>query len=183
LKIYTRTGDQGTTANVLGQRISKGDPMLVLQGTIDEINANVGYLRALLKGMSMKKEPVFDLDVKLRDIQYALFKIGADISSGFSYEYIKEDEITEMEHGIDVMTDAVGPLSNFIYYSGNPASTYCHVIRSVVRRAERIFVRYLEDKEYNLDYQYINRLSDYFFTLARYTNFLTGTEEEAMQLR
>lgn len=182
MKIYTKTGDKGTTANVLGQRISKGDIMLELQGTVDEVNVNVGYLRAMLKDIPMKEQP-FDIDKSLRDVQYALFRIGTDISSNFTYEYVKEAEIAAMEQSIDIMTDAVEPLKNFIYYSGNIASTYCQVIRSVVRRAERIFVRHLEGKDYNLDYQYINRLSDYFFTLARYLNFLTGTNEEVMQLR
>lgn len=182
MKIYTKTGDKGTTSNVLGQRISKGDLMFELQGTVDEVNANIGFLRSMIAGMSLK-EHSFDLDGCFRDVQYALFRIGTDISSGFTNEYIKEDDISSLEQHIDVMTDAVGPLTSFIYYSGNAASTYCQVIRSVVRRAERVFVRHLDGMEYNLDYQYINRLSDYFFTLARYVNFLTDTNEEAMKLK
>lgn len=182
MKIYTKTGDMGTTSDVLGQRISKGDIKIELQGSIDEINAGVGYLRALLKN-TVLTEAGFDLDDSLRDVQYALFRIGGDVSSSFSQNYIKASDIEQLENSIDLMTNSAGPLENFIYYSGNQAATYCHVVRSVVRRAERVFVRHMEGKEYNLDYQYINRLSDYLFSLARYVNLLSRVPDEIMKLK
>lgn len=182
MKIYTKTGDKGTTSDVLGQRVSKGDIKIELQGSIDEINAGAGYLRALLKNAALS-ESVIDLDGGLRDIQYALFRIGGDVSSDFSQNYIKEADIEYLEQSIDIMTNTVGPLENFIYYSGSEAATYCHVVRSVVRRAERVFVRHMENKEYNNDYQYINRLSDYLFSLARYINFLSKVPDEVMKLK
>ncbi len=182
LKIYTKTGDKGTTSDILGNRISKGDIKFELQGSIDEINAGIGYLRALLKDVPYDASSL-DMDEVLRDIQYALFRIGGDVSSDFSRNYIKETDIEALEKGIDAMSAASGPLESFIYYSGKDAAAYSQVIRSIVRRTERVFVRFLEDKEYNLDYQYINRLSDYMFSLSRYINFLSGVPDEAMKLR
>lgn len=182
MKIYTKTGDKGTTSDVLGQRISKGDIKIELQGSVDEINANIGYLRILAKDR-LQKPSDFDIDVILRDIQYTLFKIGSDISSNFAYLFVQEADIVMLEEGIDLMTSVVGPLEHFIYYSGTADASYCQVARSVTRRAERIFVRFLENQEYNLDYQFINRLSDFLFTLSRYLNHLSGGQEELMILR
>jgi len=182
LKIYTKTGDKGTTSDVLGQRVSKGAVKIELQGSIDEINAGVGYLRSLL-GDALTGEAVANIDESLRDVQHALFRIGGDVSSDFNQSYISETDIGSLEHSIDIMTNAAGPLESFIYYSGSRAAAYCHVVRSVTRRAERVFVRFMEGKEYNLDYQYINRLSDFLFSLARYINFLAQIPDEAMKLK
>lgn len=182
MKIYTKTGDKGTTSDVLGHRVSKGAMKIELQGSIDEINAGIGYLRSLMKYVTCEEAQI-DLNAGMRDIQYALFRIGGDVSSDFSHNYIKDSDIEYLEKSIDHMENAVGPLESFIYYSGSEAAAYSHVIRSVARRAERVFVRYLEDKDYNLDYQYINRLSDYLFSLARYINFLSAIPDEAMKLK
>jgi cob(I)alamin adenosyltransferase len=182
LKIYTKTGDKGTTSDLLGNRVSKADIKMELQGAIDEINAGIGYLRALLKN-EVIAATFFDTDGILKDIQYTLFKIGGDISADFSYNYVKDSDIDILEGYIDTMTNAVGQLQNFIYYSANQAAAFCQQVRSVTRRAERVFVKYLEEKEYNSDYQFINRLSDFLFTLARYTNFATNVPEEIMKLK
>ena len=182
LKIYTKTGDKGTTSDVLGQRVSKADIKMELQGSIDEINAGIGHLRALLK-TTIDNEATINTDHALRDIQYALFMIGSDVSSDFKYNYVKASDIDLLEQSIDIMTKDVGQLQNFIYYSGSQASTYCQVVRSVVRRTERVFVRYMEDKEYNLDYQFVNRLSDFLFTLSRYINHISMIDEEVMKLK
>lgn len=182
MKIYTKTGDQGTTSDVLGQRVSKGNIKIELQGSIDEINAGIGFLRALI-GDTTPDKSATSIDERLKDIQYALFRIGGDVSSNFSRNYIREADIENLEQNIDVMSNAVGPLESFIYYSGSKAAAYCHVVRSVARRAERVFVRYMEGREYNFDYQYINRLSDYLFSLSRYMNFLANIPDEAMKIK
>jgi cob(I)alamin adenosyltransferase len=182
LKIYTKTGDKGTTSDVLGQRISKADIKIELQGSIDEINAGIGYLRALIKA-ALYNEITIDIDSDLKNIQYTLFRIGSDVSSDFSYNYVKDTDMNLLEQSIDTMTNTVGQLQNFIYYSGSQAATYCQVVRSVARRAERVFVRHLEGKEYNLDYQFVNRLSDFLFTLARYINHIADINEEIMRLK
>lgn len=181
MKIYTKTGDKGTTSDLLGHRISKGDIKIELQGSIDEVNTGIGYLRALLKAVKLR-ESSFDADTALKNIQHALFKIGSDVSSDFTSKYIKDSDISALEQSIDIMTDSIAPLQGFIYYSGSEAAAYSHVLRSITRRAERVFVRYMEGKEYNQDYQYINRLSDFFFALSRYINFLSDTPEEYMKL-
>lgn len=182
MKIYTKTGDLGTTSDVLGHRVSKGDTKIELQGSLDEINAGIGFLRSLLIELDLNTS-AFDIDAALKDIQHTLFRIGGDVSSDFTYNYATEHDINSLETSIDIMTNAVGALQNFIYYNGNQAATYCQLIRSVTRRAERVFVRHLTDKPYNTDYQFINRLSDYFFTLARYINYVSGVPEEAMKLK
>lgn len=182
MKIYTKTGDKGTTSDILGQRVSKADIKMELQGSIDEINAGIGHLRALLKTINSNESKI-NIDNSLRDIQYTLFMIGSDVSSDFNNNYVKVSNITLLEQGIDIMTSEIGQLQNFIYYSGNPASTYCQVVRSVVRRTERVFVRYMKGKEYNLDYQFVNRLSDFLFTLSRYINHISETIEDIIQLK
>lgn len=180
--IYTKTGDKGTTSDVLGQRVSKADIKMELQGSIDEINAGIGHLRALF-GILNIDETTINIDITLKDIQYTLFMIGSDVSSDFNNHYVKASDISSLEQSIDSMTTTVGQLQNFIYYSGNQVSTYCQVVRSVVRRAERVFVKYMENKEYNLDYQFVNRLSDFLFSLSRYINYISETSEEIMKLK
>lgn len=182
MKIYTKTGDQGTTSDILGQRVSKADIKMELQGSIDKINAGIGHLRSLFK-IGVSNEADLNIDNTLRDVQYTLFMIGSDVSSNFKQSYVKELDINLLEQSIDIMTKVVGDLQNFIYYSGNQAATYCQVVRSVVRRTERVFVKYMEDREYNLDYQFVNRLSDFLFTLSRYINHLSGTSEDIMKLK
>ena len=182
MKIYTKTGDKGTTSDVLGQRVSKADIKMELQGSIDEINAGVGHLRALIN-ITDSNEITTNIDNTLRDIQYTLFMIGSDVSSDFNNNYVKVSDISSLEQSIDIMSNIVGQLQSFIYYSGNQASTYCQVVRSVVRRAERVFVRHMENKRFNLDYQFVNRLSDYLFTLSRYINHISETSEEIMKLK
>lgn len=182
MKIYTKTGDKGTTSDVLGQRVSKADIKMELQGSIDEINAGIGHLRTLFK-IIVDIKTTSNIDNSLRDIQYTLFMIGSDVSSDFNYNYVKESDISLLEQSIDIMTNDVGQLQNFIYYSGNQAATYCQVVRSVVRRAERVFVKHMENKQYNLDYQFVNRLSDFLFTLSRYINHISETSEEIMKLK
>ncbi|MBC7961092.1 MAG: cob(I)yrinic acid a,c-diamide adenosyltransferase [Vallitaleaceae bacterium] len=183
MKIYTKKGDQGFTTNIKGEKISKGDLMIELQGSIDEVNAGVGYLRSICNKMLTSTQKL-EIDQNLKDIQHTLFRIGGDVTYQFAQLYVKEEDLQALEKGIDSMTEKTGELKNFIYYSGHVASTYCQVLRSVTRRAERVFVRAIEGQyEATLDYQYMNRLADYFFTLGRYLNLLEGEVEEVMKLK
>lgn len=181
MKIYTKTGDQGYTSNVQGGRIFKGDALIELQGGIDEINAGIGHLRSIAQ-KALENEMKSSIDEHLREIQYTLFRIGGDVSSLFTKNYVTAEDLAFLEIEIDGMTEQTGALRNFIYYSGNEASTYCHVVRSVIRRVERVFVRTIAEAkfDYTFDYQYINRLADYFFTLARYINNIEEQEDEIM---
>ncbi len=181
MTIYTKKGDAGMTSTVTGEKVSKASQLLELQGTIDEINAHIGVLTNICCENMVGKE-IKQVVEQLRNIQYALFRMGTDVSSSFTKSYIKESEISELEKHIDFMQDKTGLLKNFIYYSGTKSATYTHVIRTVTRRAERIFARLLTEHVPH-DYKYINRLSDYFFALARYLNHLEEAEEAIMVLK
>lgn len=183
-KIYTKTGDAGYTTNLLNKTYSKADIEMELQGGIDEINANVGFLRSIFKTNKNKYENAIykNLDDTLKKIQYHLYLIGIEISTEFTEVYINEEEISLLEKEIDFMVENTEPMKSFIYYSGSESATFSHVIRAVVRRVERIFVKALKDNKYPMCYKYINRLSDYFFTLSRYINQLDGLSDEPMKI-
>lgn len=183
-KIYTKTGDKGYTTNLLNKRYSKGDMEMELQGGIDEINANVAYVRSLIKAaMDINEHPKEALDLVLKNIQYHLYLIGIEISTEFTEVHVNEDETKMLENEIDKMVDDTVPMKSFIYYSGSEIASYCHIVRTITRRVERVFVRALEGASYPKCYEYVNRLSDYFFTLSRYVNHLQGNIDEPMTLR
>lgn len=190
MKIYTKAGDFGMTSTITGERISKASYLMETQGSIDEVNSYIGYLRALLaKYGSTCSNPlaVISINEFLKKVQHMLFCVGADLTHQFAKHYVKEEDILELENYIDVMTAETGSLKSFIYLSGHETASYAHIIRSVTRRAERQFVALLqagEKQETDIpnDYKYMNRLADYFFQLARYLNFLFGAEEEIMHL-
>jgi cob(I)alamin adenosyltransferase len=184
-KIYTKTGDKGFTSNLLNKRYYKGDIEIELQGGVDEINANVGYLRSILKlkNRSIQESELESLDNDLKNIQYDLYLIGIEISTEFTEIHITDDEIKLLESKIDIMVDKTEPMKSFIYYSGVEAAAYSHIIRAITRRVERVFVKSLGDSVYPKSFEYLNRLSDYFFTLSRYVNFLEGLSDEPMNLK
>ncbi len=175
MKIYTKKGDKGYTTNILGEAIKKSDDRLELQGNVDELNAAIGHLRSLVE--------FEELDRQLRDVQYALFRLGTDISYGFEKALIVEADIKLLEEQIDLMTESFGKQQNFMYYSGHLTATYAHVVRAIARRAERSFVRAYVGNDYPLDMQYLNRLADYLYAVARYLNYKQGIEDEIMHLR
>lgn len=182
-KIYTKTGDKGTTSNFLDKRYSKADIEIELVGSIDEINANIGYLRSKIENKQYSSEFFLYVDSLLKEIQYHLYQIGIEISTEFTEVHITEEAVTFLEQQIDKMTAESDPLTSFIYYSGSETSTYSQVLRSVTRRGERVFVRALQGKDFPQSYLYINRLSDFFFTLARYLNSAEKIKDEPMLLR
>lgn len=181
-KIYTRNGDEGYTSNLLNKKCYKGDIEIELQGEMDEVNAQMGFLRSLVKA-SVKEHDNSSLnhiDSILKKIQYHLYLLGIEISTEFTEIHISEDEVKFLEREIDYLLDNTVPIKTFIYYSGSKTSTFSHVIRTAVRKSERTFVRLLENKKYPISYKYINRLSDYFFALSRYLNDLEGIEDEVL---
>ncbi|WP_055665827.1 cob(I)yrinic acid a,c-diamide adenosyltransferase [Desnuesiella massiliensis] len=183
--IYTKTGDKGSTGNLLGERISKASNFIDLQGSIDEVNSHIGYLNALISKNEIidekEKEHITNLII---DIQNALFNMGVEISMNFTKIKISKENVGILEKEIDRMASIMPIQRKFILYSGSEEGTYAHVIRSVVRRAERVFVKYLIEKEvseYPESYLYINRLSDFMFTLSRFLNFLQNKPETIMK--
>jgi cob(I)alamin adenosyltransferase len=169
-RIYTRSGDDGTTALGTGARRKKYDLRVEAYGTIDEVNAVVGLVR-LHAGGSV-------LDAALARIQNDLFDVSADLclaekGPGGARLTVTEAQVSWLESEIDKLNGELEPLKSFILPGGSPASAYLHLARTVCRRAERIMVE-LKDKpgEQVLapSLKYVNRLSDYLFVAGRYAN-------------
>lgn len=177
LKIYTKTGDKGTTSLIGGTKVPKSHLRIEAYGTTDELNSYIGLCRDLLS------------DEKSRDVlletQDRLFTIGSSLACDPIKEPkmripdLKEKDITLLENEIDRMNDALGPMKSFILPGGHAIVSHLHIARCVCRRAERCCVR-LELESLEVDsiiLKYLNRLSDYLFVLSRYTAHLLKAEE------
>nr|WP_319391769.1 cob(I)yrinic acid a,c-diamide adenosyltransferase [uncultured Cohaesibacter sp.] len=172
-KIYTRTGDKGTTALGTGERRPKHDLRIEAYGTVDETNSIVGLARLEMTGCP-------ELDQMLTQIQNDLFDLGADLctpDSGEPLEYeplrIIESQVKRLEQQIDQLNADLQPLRSFILPGGSRASAYLHYARTVSRRAERLVTALAASDNEPVTpeaIQYLNRLSDFFFVAARWTN-------------
>jgi len=165
VKVYTKSGDKGSTSLVSGRRVSKDEILLEAYGTVDELNSFVGLLGAenLEKALS---EQLIMIQNQLFNIGSLLAKDGYEIED---YPTIEEDNISYIESWIDKMTEPLQPLTTFILPSGSRAIALAHVCRTVCRRAERRVVAcedHIDIKDRIV--RYLNRLSDYFFTCSRY---------------
>ena len=176
-RIYTKTGDQGTTALIGGTRVPKSHLRIEAYGTVDELNSYIGLCRDLLA------DPVFaDL---LREIQDRLFTIGASLACDPQREPrmkipdLAETDIASLEKEMDRMTEVLPAMKHFILPGGHPTVSHLHIARCICRRAERHCVRLeLEKEEVDaIILRYLNRLSDYLFVLARYTAQQAGVAE------
>lgn len=166
MKIYTRTGDDGTTGLIGGSRIKKHNIRLEAYGTIDELNSYIGLIRSI--------QTDEHADKVLEIIQNKLFVIGANLATDDSIDLIKKQlpckkaDIELLEKEMDEMNNSLPELRNFILPGGCQASSFCHVARTVCRRAERRIVELAENKEVDQHLiKFINRLSDYLFVLSR----------------
>ncbi len=172
-KIYTKTGDEGKTSLVSGNRTFKSDLRIDLYGELDELNSRIGYSYALLP------EGMTEIKNFLHVIQSALFDLGSNMAcefenrEKFNLPQLTEDLITQIEKEIDGMDKDLEPLKNFILPGGTAASASIHLARTGSRNVERKLVHYEHmTKEIlpPLSIIFLNRLSDYFFVLARYVN-------------
>ena len=176
-KIYTKTGDQGTTSLVDGKRVKKSELRLEAYGTVDELNANIGNLIANLGTHSVS------LSNELISIQNRLFEIGSrlaceDDKTLEKLPTLDSGAVSALELSIDNMTAKLAPLRNFILPGGVLAAASAHICRTVCRRCERLLVRLESESTVETSaIIYLNRLSDYFFVLARYLNHLNGVSE------
>lgn len=163
-RIYTKTGDQGTTQLPSGQRVDKDDAQVEAVGAIDELNAHIGLLMAGLDDDALLP--------RLRQVQTMLFNIGGNLPI--------DDRLTqELEQDMDRMSATLPPIRDFIYPGGCRAAAQCHVCRTVCRRAERRFVSLDKDRHIDVSkLRFLNRLSDYFFVLARKLNFVCNVTEK-----
>lgn len=167
MKLYTRTGDEGKTS-VIGGRLDKDHIRVEAYGTIDEVNSFVGVAKTQL---DQKLFP--DILVELEKIQHELFDCGGDLATiSTKYPYKATDEIvTFLEERIDFYIVEAPELEKFILPGGHPAAATIHVCRTVTRRAERLVVQLQKiDTSNPVVLKYINRLSDYFFAIARVIN-------------
>lgn len=173
-KIYTKTGDAGTTALGSGERVPKTSPRIAAYGTVDETNAHVGVARIHLAG----QDP--DVDAMLLRVQNDLFDLGADLcvpdrGEKLPYEPLRvaDAQVKRLEDEIDMMNASLTPLRSFILPGGTPAAAALHVARTVSRRAERMIVELAAIPGEPVSgpvLKYINRLSDFLFVASRYVN-------------
>jgi cob(I)alamin adenosyltransferase len=175
MKIYTKTGDTGDTSLYGGNRIPKSSLRIDTYGTVDELNAQIGVVRAL--------KPNSELDNILEKIQNQLFVLGSDLAAPCdsppkNLKRIQQNEIKFLEETIDLLDAKLEPLRSFILPGGSPVSAQLHVARAVCRRAERL-VDALGRKEEigSLPLVYLNRVADLLFVAARYANDCTGIKE------
>lgn len=172
-KIYTRTGDDGTTGLAGGERVAKTDLRVEAYGVVDEANSFVGVAR-----LSTGALP--ELDAILAGIQNALFDLGADLASpgtpetlGYEPLRVTQKQVDDLERAIDALNAHLEPLKSFVLPGGSPASAALHVARTVARRAERLMVALNEREHGGINpaaMRYINRLSDLLFVAARVAN-------------
>lgn len=175
-KVYTKTGDDGTTGLVGGTRVKKYDARLEAYGTVDELNASIGVLRSF--------EMSDDVVTLLIQIQNKLFNIGSRLASDEKGEEftaslkISEEHIKTLEFAIDSFEENLPELSNFVLPGGELSVAQCHVARTICRRAERRILEFAENSKVQAEtIKYINRLSDFLFVLARKLTFDNKVEE------
>ncbi|MBR9977582.1 MAG: cob(I)yrinic acid a,c-diamide adenosyltransferase [Bacteroidetes bacterium] len=178
VKIYTKTGDQGKTALFGGRRVGKDSARIEAYGTIDELNAFLGF--ALVSAST----EVADLIVA---VQNELFVFGADLATPLETRNtditrIDEKYVARIEQRIDMLEEQLQPIRYFIIPGGGETAARLHMCRTIARRAERLIVNLSAMEEINeADLRYINRLSDFLFVLARYANYVDGFEDVRWQ--
>ena len=174
-KIYTKTGDAGDTGLGDGSRISKTHARVCAMGDIDELNAQIGLLTAHLSLTSIAT--LTDIAPFIERLQHRIFDLGGEVSIP-GFQLIHDQHVTMIEVELDRMNEALAPLENFIIPGGSILIAQCHVARSVCLRAERSLVSLQEIETVNASgVRFLNRLSDYFFVLARFCALQTGQPE------
>jgi len=171
-KIYTRTGDDGTTGLVGGGRISKADPLMAAIGDVDEANSAIGVALVSIDDDGTAGG--------LRRIQNELFDLGADLATPLDMEgglRVTAEQIERLEHEIDAMNASLSPLTSFVLPGGAAGAAQLHLARAIVRRAERSAVAASADNTLTPEaLTYINRLSDWLFVAARRLNNLGASD-------
>lgn len=187
-RIYTRTGDDGTTALGTGERVPKTSLRIEAYGTIDETNATLGIARTHLAQMprGTSGADLGRIDEMLLAIQNDLFDLGADLcvpdrGQKLDYEPLRmtAQQVARLEAEIDWMNESLAPLNSFVLPGGSPAAAALHVSRTVSRRAERVMVELAQlpgEPVSDAALKYVNRLSDHLFVASRYVNDLGKTD-------
>ncbi len=176
MKIYTKTGDKGETSLIGGTRVKKSHARIEAYGTVDELNAFIGVVRD--QDVNQKRQAIFS------EIQDRLFTIGSSLATDPDragktvLPDLHEQDLAFLENEMDLLDQKLPPLRNFILPGGHPAVSFCHVARSVCRRAERLAIA-LQEESYvaELVIKYLNRLSDFLFVLSRAISFELDVKE------
>ncbi len=172
-KIYTRTGDKGTTGLGDGSRVNKDSLRVEAMGDVDELNAVIGLLITELLSIQSSAH----LLALLTHIQHDLFNLGGEICIP-NYVMIDANRVDALENAIDRLNDSLEPLKEFILPGGTKAAAFCHLARTVCRRAERLLIKLSRDEAVTeISLQYINRLSDLLFVLCRIINRDAGVSD------
>ncbi len=170
MKIYTKTGDDGTTGVQGGKRISKSNLRIKAYGTIDELNATIGLV--------LSKKFDDDIEDLLRNIQNDLFVAGSDLSNpdlSNMKNRITKEMIANIEKNIDRLENELPPITNFILPGGHEVASLIHIARTIARRAETIVISLNENEKVNDECKkFLNRLSDLLFVIARTVNKKNG---------
>ncbi|MEN9319974.1 MAG: hypothetical protein RIQ51_503 [Bacteroidota bacterium] len=177
MKIYTKAGDQGKTSLIGGTRVPKSHIRIESYGTVDELNSFIGLLNDLVVDAKINAD--------LKEIQDRLFTVGSSLAcdpekeSALRIPDLKEEDILRLENAMDAMNEVLAPMKSFIIPGGHQAISTAHIARCVCRRAERWCVNMQEEDLFveTLVIKYLNRLSDYLFTLARYIGHLNGVAD------
>lgn len=185
MKFYTKLGDDGSTSLYGGHRVMKDDIRIEVSGEIDELNAHIGLLSAMVEG---------DVSEILDEIQARLFIVGASMSSMADGSWrvgkevkgessLSDLQLARLEQEIDRLQAAVPQLETFVLPGGSAKAAQSHVCRTVCRRVERRLVALSRDVDVDaLTMRFVNRLSDYFFSLALYLNFIEGYDEKKLYI-
>lgn len=178
IRIYTKTGDKGSTALIGGTRVSKGHIRIEAYGTVDELNSHMGMIADLARD--------HDINEWTYEIQDRLFTIGSSLAKDpnkdikMALPNLEKKDIEWLENKIDILNEKLPELKSFVLPGGHVASSAAHVARCVCRKAERICVIMQDEKEEVPEFilPYLNRLSDYLHVLARYILLINNVEDK-----
>lgn len=182
IRIYTKTGDKGTTSLIGGTKVPKDDVRIETYGTVDELNSWIGLISDLLGGQTSGD---------LKEVQDRLFTIGSSLATDADKEPkmklpdLLEADLVFLEKRIDLMTGELPEMKSFVLPGGHPVVSQIHIARCVCRRAERLAV-HMQQQEMFIDekvIRYLNRLSDYLFTLSRWAAKHLNASEVTWQPR
>ena len=176
-KVYTKSGDKGMTGLVGGVKVSKTNPRIEAYGTVDELSAQLGLLASFMKD-GADRRLIYRAQQNLFTVCSYLATDKTQTQLAPSYT-LDPDEVLALEEEIDAINENIPPLKSFLLPGGSQEAAIAHVCRTVCRRAERRIFRLAEQTELDPEVlQYMNRLSDYLFVLARKLNFIDGVREK-----
>lgn len=184
MRIYTRSGDKGTTSMIYGERVQKNDQRVEAYGTCDEANAAIGLAISLIDhDLTWSEQEKAQFDQAIKSVQHLLFHVGSELATPSGKEVawkLEASHVTALEKQMDQWQAQLPPIRQFILPGGHRCAAALHQARTIVRRAERMVVTIDEPlSPYVL--VYLNRLSDYLFVAARYINHVSSANETLLE--